>query len=328
MTGPFRNRFSPYLAASLLVFVGVPPAVAEGPEVRVWRDSTGLFSVPAKLIGLDAGKVVLEKADGKSITLLKVQLSQGDLAFLAALAQPAGAKTSISAPEAANRYADALAILISKNETEDTELFQSAPTLANDFSKAIHELNSMSVTPNALADLILVREPFWLRKERLLPLIDSLALAEFRVGLARKHLDIARRRESTLAKVVKEQSVAQAHREANERYYSALRAQQYFMREAWAYASGNKAKIVHRTSAYIVISVPTKAAAEEAIALNLQKARSIADKLPELKVVPDYALNPNKAKQAPWKKHEELLLAIVKTQKDTKDFHAQLQGEL
>lgn len=52
------------------------------PEFRTWKDRSGNFSVDAKLVEVKADTVVLEKADGKQITVTKSKLSDADLQFL------------------------------------------------------------------------------------------------------------------------------------------------------------------------------------------------------------------------------------------------------
>lgn len=52
------------------------------PDYRTWKDKTGNFSVDAKLIEVKTDAVVLEKIDGKQITVPKAKLSDKDLEFL------------------------------------------------------------------------------------------------------------------------------------------------------------------------------------------------------------------------------------------------------
>jgi hypothetical protein len=49
---------------------------------RTWRDKSGKFNVDAKWIDSTADAIVLEKADGKQITVPKSKLSDEDLRFL------------------------------------------------------------------------------------------------------------------------------------------------------------------------------------------------------------------------------------------------------
>jgi hypothetical protein len=46
------------------------------------KDKTGNFSIDAKLIEVKTDAVVLEKTDGKQITVTKSKLSDKDLEFL------------------------------------------------------------------------------------------------------------------------------------------------------------------------------------------------------------------------------------------------------
>jgi hypothetical protein len=52
------------------------------PEFRTWKDKTGNFSIDAKIIEVKTDAVVLEKTDGKQITVPKSKLSDKDLEFL------------------------------------------------------------------------------------------------------------------------------------------------------------------------------------------------------------------------------------------------------
>ena len=54
-----------------------PPA-----EMRKWTDSTGSFSVNAKLVSNEDGSVKLEKEDGRIITLPLTKLSDKDQTYL------------------------------------------------------------------------------------------------------------------------------------------------------------------------------------------------------------------------------------------------------
>jgi hypothetical protein len=51
-------------------------------DFRTWKDKTGNFSIDAKLIEVKTDAVVLEKTDGKQITVPKSKLSDKDLEFL------------------------------------------------------------------------------------------------------------------------------------------------------------------------------------------------------------------------------------------------------
>jgi len=65
-------------------------------EFRTWTDSTGKFTVQAKLIGVSDGQVTLEKPGGQKLTLPLDRFSAADRAFLAPrpAASAAGAATS------------------------------------------------------------------------------------------------------------------------------------------------------------------------------------------------------------------------------------------
>jgi hypothetical protein len=61
-------------------------ADTEGSEalpMRTWNDATGAFSVEAQLAGVENGKVMLKKADGKIVGVPLDRLSQEDREFLA-----------------------------------------------------------------------------------------------------------------------------------------------------------------------------------------------------------------------------------------------------
>ena len=55
----------------------------ERSKMRTWTDSTGRFKIKAKCIGLEDGKVKLEKPDGTVITVPLDKLSESDKRFLA-----------------------------------------------------------------------------------------------------------------------------------------------------------------------------------------------------------------------------------------------------
>ena len=57
-------------------------ASAMGAESRTWKDATGKFSVQATLFYHDASQVVLEKSDGKTVTVPLSKLSAADRAYL------------------------------------------------------------------------------------------------------------------------------------------------------------------------------------------------------------------------------------------------------
>lgn len=52
-------------------------------DFRTWKDSTGVFSVEAKLLSVKQGKAELEKKDGLVVKLPLVRLSQADQIFVA-----------------------------------------------------------------------------------------------------------------------------------------------------------------------------------------------------------------------------------------------------
>ena len=62
-------------AASAAADTGVSP-------VRTWSDATGKFRVEARFVGLDAGKVILQKADGNRIAVPLERLSPADRQFV------------------------------------------------------------------------------------------------------------------------------------------------------------------------------------------------------------------------------------------------------
>jgi len=60
--------------------VGKPP---DERPMRTWTDSTGAFSVEAELVGVEQGKVMLKRADGKIVTVPLERLSKKDQEFAA-----------------------------------------------------------------------------------------------------------------------------------------------------------------------------------------------------------------------------------------------------
>jgi hypothetical protein len=70
---------------SLLLVIGVAAAA----EVRTWKDSTGQFSIRAKLVSVEQGKARLEKEDGTEIEVEVKKLSAEDQAYLAEQAKAA-----------------------------------------------------------------------------------------------------------------------------------------------------------------------------------------------------------------------------------------------
>ena len=55
----------------------------ERSEMRIWTDSTGKFRIKAKCIGVEDGKVKLEKSDGTVLRVPTEKLSEADKRFLA-----------------------------------------------------------------------------------------------------------------------------------------------------------------------------------------------------------------------------------------------------
>jgi RNA polymerase sigma-70 factor (ECF subfamily) len=62
---------------------------AEALPLRTWSDSSGAFSLEARFAGVDQGKVMLKKADGKTVSVPLERLSQADRDFVAAQTGPA-----------------------------------------------------------------------------------------------------------------------------------------------------------------------------------------------------------------------------------------------
>jgi hypothetical protein len=56
---------------------------SEALPTRTWNDSTGAFSVEAQFAGMEQGKVMLKKADGKTVAVPLDRLSKEDQEFLA-----------------------------------------------------------------------------------------------------------------------------------------------------------------------------------------------------------------------------------------------------
>jgi hypothetical protein len=55
----------------------------ESPTLRTWNDSTGAFSVEAEFVGVKEGKVLLKKADGRTVAIPLDRLSKEDREFVA-----------------------------------------------------------------------------------------------------------------------------------------------------------------------------------------------------------------------------------------------------
>jgi hypothetical protein len=69
----------------------------EPSKFRTWTDITGKFKTEAALVGLENGKVLLKKKDGRSVALDIQRLSQADQDFVHSQVAAAG-KTKASAP--------------------------------------------------------------------------------------------------------------------------------------------------------------------------------------------------------------------------------------
>lgn len=69
---------------ALILLIQLNTAVAED-GVRRWNDASGKFSVSARLAERKQTQVVLEKSDGRMITVPIARLSQADQDYLAAL---------------------------------------------------------------------------------------------------------------------------------------------------------------------------------------------------------------------------------------------------
>ncbi len=84
------TRFILFIAC---LFV-VPATALSAP--RTWRDTSGKFSVEAELVEVTEGKVLLKKANGKTITVPLERLSAADRRFLQS--SPAGASSPPDPP--------------------------------------------------------------------------------------------------------------------------------------------------------------------------------------------------------------------------------------
>ncbi len=58
-------------------------AVANAAELRTWTDSTGKFSLTAKLVSLDGDQVILERETGDKMTIPLAKLSKADQDYVA-----------------------------------------------------------------------------------------------------------------------------------------------------------------------------------------------------------------------------------------------------
>jgi hypothetical protein len=66
--------------AAILSFLGL--ALVCHAEIRTWTDASGQHKIEAELVGVQAGKVTLKRANGTVITLTVNQLSAADQALL------------------------------------------------------------------------------------------------------------------------------------------------------------------------------------------------------------------------------------------------------
>lgn len=78
-----------FMAAAVLCFTLSRAAAAERNETRTWRDTSGRFSVEAKLLKTSATHVQLQTTDGRKIAVPIDRLSDADRKYLASLASPA-----------------------------------------------------------------------------------------------------------------------------------------------------------------------------------------------------------------------------------------------
>jgi hypothetical protein len=69
--------------AVFLVVMGLAAASAQAAELRTWKDSTGQFSIRAKLAKVEGDKVTLEKDDGSEIEIELKKLSPSDQTYVA-----------------------------------------------------------------------------------------------------------------------------------------------------------------------------------------------------------------------------------------------------
>lgn len=74
--------------AAILSFLGL--ALVCHAEIRTWTDASGQHKIEAELVGVQAGKVTLKRADGTVITLTVNQLSAADQALLGGGASAGG----------------------------------------------------------------------------------------------------------------------------------------------------------------------------------------------------------------------------------------------
>jgi hypothetical protein len=73
---------------------------AESSEMRTWSDSTGAFSIEAQLVGVKEGKVILKKANGKTVAIPLDRLSKEDRDFVASQSEEKETATKSGKPEA------------------------------------------------------------------------------------------------------------------------------------------------------------------------------------------------------------------------------------
>ncbi|MDG3005126.1 SHD1 domain-containing protein [Paludisphaera mucosa] len=67
----------------VLVFASSPPARADEPEVRTWKDVSGRFKIQARYAGVDGENVNLKKADGSQVQVLLDRLCSADRNYVA-----------------------------------------------------------------------------------------------------------------------------------------------------------------------------------------------------------------------------------------------------
>lgn len=82
---------------SALAAVVLAVAVVASAEERKWTDKTGKFSVTAELVGVEDGKAVLRRADGKEISVALDRLSAADQEYIED--RPAGLDSTATAAD-------------------------------------------------------------------------------------------------------------------------------------------------------------------------------------------------------------------------------------
>lgn len=96
------------VAGVILFGSGAAARGAEPSELRTWRDSTGAFSVSARLVQVTATRITLRTSDGRVVQVPMDRLSAADRQFIADLAaspQPAAAEAENTSPTAAGQPA-------------------------------------------------------------------------------------------------------------------------------------------------------------------------------------------------------------------------------